>query len=1662
MDKAAQKLCLSSKWKKSQLPPLHSPPKSTEPLVYSGGFGGALQLSPPAVPPCLLRAGSKVKDTPGMGKVKIMVRICSVQNNSNSESTSFLKVDANKKQLILHKTPNSHSNVSHGRSSASVPKTFAFDAVFSKDASQAEVCSETIVEVIQSVVNGADGCILCFGHANLGKTYTMIGRDCSTQSLGIAPTAISWLFKLIEVCKEKAEARFSVRVSAVEISGRDEMLTDLLSNVSESKLLGGPSPGVCLREDPVCGSQLQNQTELGVATAERAASFLDKALAARSINKPQCNDEERRTSHFLFTLHVYQNRMEKSTKGGMSGGRSRLCLLDLGSCETEISRTWEGSRDQCLSLSALGNVVLALANGAKHVPYRDSKLTMLLMESLGNINCRTTIIAHISDSATNYVDTLTTVQLAARIHRMRKNKSKYASSSSGGESSWKEGKTRQPPHLQPLYPRTVAVDPDMPALSSDHNYSSSGEQSCDTVIYIGPCGSAISDRKLSDKEGPHAFVPIIPSLNNTSVKDTSKSDGDHFKCNTFAELQERLECIDGSEGPVALTGEPKQVQIAHRTQSGPYKIPKQTASCKTVVAPILKEFKSTTSNYMVSSKFEQEHSKLLSAKGIPESLKRTSADGEKVPVTLRHPCMVEPSMAFPQESESIVQENVSLSKVLSSRPSSSPSLPRSARAPSQMADTIGRDPPVRMSDTALQKGQGGSSPVLERAHNWGRNAMEKSHFRAALQGRGMETDFLRTTVTLQQPVELNGEDELVFTVVEDLPHGLVPDNRHPSNIISFHSDSLIRALDFGPVSIISSINDEFDAYTIQDGATGISSKATPQEELLAHHSSSQSSIGTWPSEFSVCFIDREGTHSLCRLLQRHKCIPSENSSMLLSPSIFHKEICFQHGDSSSLNDSGIYFSELDSGPATPNKLSSTKCPTSPDSTKASLQSSKSSANTLNTSAFSQLPHYAVHVSLPGITKTTSSVIPSCNRQENQQDNLRLHGIGLSDKRADEPLIPSKLPKNGVPGSPSRKPRGNCNMVPQPPKTQTSASASRGDGGCVSSSKKRYSRKKVDPFIKMSQLRRGANTLDTISVQHSASDSKWGCASELGIGSQRYASLGKRASVQKNNMIHKIASVSPPAPPVRKCSLDQKTQILLCPSPFKSSSTASKSVLPKTSVSEEESYMRVRADSFSLKKSSFKVDHGLAKTSSIMNRKAKGVSSAMSLQRCDSLTLTGTKLVLSREISDANLIDNGKSGRLETRLGIPTPKSTPTATTSPLYIAFATTSKPGQLKASVSSRTMVAKGSHAPSLAGSNSKVLSSFIQSFDTTTARNANVPSTGKPPARSLTGTNGKPGRGIIMGTKQAIQAANSRVSKLAAGSPRKQFSKGSVGAGNVTNYSRPSASGSPISTILPSPYSKITAPRRPQRYSSGHGSENSSVISGELLPAMGHTALFYHSGGSSGYESIIRGSETPGSASSAPESMSKSGESSSNKGRVSKSPKKRGTGFQRRRLIPAQLLDTCSLGSKAGVHGQWVDLPSLGGRMNKPFQIKMYEIDGVERLHRRRDGLLSQGLLHFNTRLRMLEKRQQCIQQLKGKHELLKEELEDAKNRLILDPGKWRGEFEVDQDLDKESQEYMEALAQATKELECCVNLCKSRVMMETCFDTVVTTAGVAMDGQ
>ncbi|NXL85979.1 KI26A protein, partial [Alectura lathami] len=1714
--RAAQKLNLSSKRKKYH-PPL---PHTHDYSVHATNFSGILQLCPPPAPPCLLRAVSKIKDNPGIGKVKVMVRICPSQGaHETSESMSFLKVDPRKKQITLYDPAASGpSNAGHRRGVVAVPKMFAFDAVFPQDASQAEVCSGTVAEVIQSVVNGADGCIFCFGHVKLGKSFTMIGKDSSTQSLGIIPCAISWLFKLINERKEKTGTRFSIRVSAVEISGKDENLKDLLAEVATGSLQDGQSPGVYLREDPICGTQLQNQSELRAPTAEKAAFFLDAAIAARSTSKPECEEEDRRNSHMLFTLHIYQYRMEKSGKGGMSGGRSRLHLIDLGSCEKVLSRSRDGGGSLCLSLSALGNVILALINGAKHVPYKDNKLTMLLRESLGNINCRTTMIAHISDSPANYAETLTTIQLASRIHRMRKKKSKYASSSSGGESSCEEGHVRRPPHLRPFHPRTVALDPDLPVLSisSDPDYSSSSEQSCDTVIYVGPNGAALSDRELTDNEGPPEFVPIIPSLNKKRSKDSSasgrSSDKDHFKCNTFAELQERLECIDGSEEPIKFAcgeisvtsncssvpggtenAQSKLIKEKLSSPSGGLKkpVPQETASPKKGHNLPFQAIAPRDGNGDCHDKSTPHLKTELSMPQSRADSKITVLEGERETITdSLQSLRCSPSRNLEQNkatAECVIKEKSSYMK----RPLPSPAPPppqQKEQVLSSEAENLELDnsnavrtPPVGMSkqmaNNPEQNPIGSTFLVGSNGQNQS-GAIEVHSFRSAFRGKCFDRDILTTTVTLQQPVELNGEDELVFTVVEELSISGIMDNGRPSSIISFNSDCSLQALASGsrPVSIISSINDEFDAYTSQETSTGVNIDIVVPFAKDPFTSSRRSSISSWLSEVSICTIESDGAQSSDSFVaQSYSCNKSEEPFNLDSPNL---SVPLK----SSLNDSGFCFSELDSESMSSSKLSSGfgKSPQTSETTKASQMKSafcvtdqpvKIKCNSRDTPVIE-----TIHSSLPRKTKTTSSPIHN-NTVLSYKELQNPHGMfedpwllrtdnQLETKPADGLLSP-KSHIFGTEKQPGKAAQYFGTASGQTKSQTMLACPQRVVDGCEMACKSSSgAAKKSEAVMKMPQLKRGATTLGVMPVSHANSTlseaiTRGNSDASMATGSLK-SSLGKKSVPHKSSMLPRPGGPTPPTPPVRKSSLEQKPVTLGNSAGKATNMDFARASTPKA---EDEVDLRLKAGSYFSESASsrmnLKGDHSLPKMTSSLKAKASKSESVhrygshMSLERCDSLTSVGSKANMVRENGSAG---NGRVGRSVPRLGVP-PVASGVALAPPFTAPVP--GKNSQAKPTANQKVQ-ASGNKNRGLSASGSKSLSSSVKSLAQPMGKGSGVTPGGKAAPRSVQPVGSKPGRGTIMGTKQAMRAANSRVNELVSGSSAKLgHFRGSTDSDSGNDSGINLSDEKSQVPVLPSPYSKITAPRRPQRYSSGHGSDNSSVLSGELPPAMGRTALFYHSGGSSGYESMIRDSEATGSASSAHDSMSESGMSSPGRMRSLKSPKKRSTGLQRRRLIPAPLPDAASLGRKPSTAGQWVDLPPLPGTLKEPFEIKVYEIDDVERLHRHRQDEtepfqdVEKGLMYFHTKLKILERRQQRIREVKAKHEFLKEELEETKCRLMMDPNKWKEDFEVDPDLDKESQEYLEALEQVTEELEQCVNLCKSHIMIVTCFDIGVTDA-------
>ncbi|XP_062980381.1 kinesin-like protein KIF26B isoform X2 [Elgaria multicarinata webbii] len=1714
--RAAQKLNLSSKKKK------HRPSTSSvsESHLFSTKFSTILQTSPPPAPPCLLRAVNKVKDTPGLGKVKVMVRICSTLARDSSESSSFLKVDPRKKQITLYDPLSCvGQNAFQKRSSQVPPKMFAFDAVFPQDASQAEVCAGTVAEVIQSVVNGADGCVFCFGHAKLGKSYTMIGKDDTMQNLGIIPCAISWLFKLINERKEKTGARFSVRISAVEVWGKEENLRDLLSEVATGSLQDGQSPGVYLCEDPICGMQLQNQSELRAPTAEKAAFFLDAAIASRRSSQQDCREEDHKNSHMLFTLHIYQYRMEKSGKGGMSGGRSRLHLIDLGSCVKPLSKNREGGSGLCLSLSALGNVILALVNGSKHIPYKDSKLTMLLRESLGNMNCRTTMIAHISAAAGNYAETLSTIQIASRVLRMKKKKTKYTSSSSGGESSCEEGRMRRPTQLRPFHSRNV-VDPDFPILhlSSDPDYSSSSEQSCDTVIYVGPNGTALSDKELTDNEGPPDFVPIVPALQKAknegkleemSETDPSTSERDCLKCNTFAELQERLDCIDGSEEtdkfpfeelPVQFSSDqvtkcPLSGQVAEHSDVSEPGGDEGLADCQELDKDVKENVNATTSK--IQGNHSPVHTGMLNEVSTPPSPRSvTGSPSSQMNCSQQSHCTDLQSSRESLNTCGFVESKprpmgsprlgiASLSKTSEYKPPTSPSqrckvytqkgvLPNPAPPPSSLSKDSGMvsseslmqpeicTPPIGMSPQIMKKSLSSSSG------DYGETIDNVEQQQPSLSPEAKKEILSTTMVTVQQPLELNGEDELVFTLVEELTISGVLENGRPTSIISFNSDCSVQALASGsrPVSIISSISEDLECYASTAPVSEVSiTQFLPLPKMglgdkAEEAESRRSSISSWLSEMSTGSDGEQSCHSfIAQACYGHGEAMAEGPASELARVVQNSSVgCIDDKQKPATEDIFVLPEVVDESinkvsPIKGCKISALGKTTVTISNTASLSSCEGfMPMKTNITVY---PCIAVNPFKAQETHEGISVVASpakkIHSQEMKESSIRKE-IKFDDpwlKREDSVKKENFGPKSEA--------------ISEQNKKQKLADRFSSSSGETSSSPGTESLKRVvdgcemglpcsathSPVHSTESLKNGSLTrsfqkankledLDAVSYHYVEENNVIGSPV---LSQTSKASLERRIASPKHCVLTRPKG-TPPLPPVRKSSLDQKNRASPQHSAC-SSSTSSPSNQPVPFLAgfpdelngKQKGSSMESANNSSSKLFSAKLEQLASRTNSL-GRSTGSHYECLSLERAESLSSVSSKMSPGKDTTMP------RAGRSLNRTVMSSP------TNCGVSQSAGASPKASQSKISAVSKLLLASPK-ARSLAASTTKTLSFSTKSLPQSVGQSSNLPPNGKNMSWSTQSLSRNRSSGLS--SKLPLRAVNGRISELLQGSAG---TRGLQLRRNSDTDDRGGVHGDEKSPVhlLPSPYSKITPPRKPHRCSSGHGSDNSSVLSGELPPAMGKTALFYHSGGSSGYESMMRDSEATGSASSAQDSMSENSSSASGRCRSLKNPKKRSNpGSQRRRLIPALSLDTTSPVRKPTSPAvRWVDGPLRSAQrgMGEPFEIKVYEIDDVERLQRRRMGDNNE-VVCFNAKLKILEHRQQRIAEVKAKYEWLMRELEVTKQYLMLDPNKWLSEFDLEQVFDLDSLEYLEALECVTERLENRVNYCKAHLMMITCFD-------------
>ena len=285
---------------------------------------------------------------------------------------------------------------------------FNFDRIFPPSSTQQDIYSFGVKGIIDSVLDGYNGTVLAYGQTGSGKTYTMQGEIGSESSMGLIPRMISHVFNFIH---EQDSTEFMIKVSMIEIY--QEKIRDLL-DISRVNLP--------IREDTIKGIYVDGCSERYVGCPQDVLAALELGSNNRAQAATNMNEHSSR-SHSIFILTINQtNKKEGFSKIG------KLYLVDLAGSE-KISKT--GATGHTLeeakiinkSLTTLGRVINNLTDGkSQHIPYRESKLTRVLQESLGG-NSKTCLIITCSPSIYNESETLSTLRFGERAKKI-KNKPK--------------------------------------------------------------------------------------------------------------------------------------------------------------------------------------------------------------------------------------------------------------------------------------------------------------------------------------------------------------------------------------------------------------------------------------------------------------------------------------------------------------------------------------------------------------------------------------------------------------------------------------------------------------------------------------------------------------------------------------------------------------------------------------------------------------------------------------------------------------------------------------------------------------------------------------------------------------------------------------------------------------------------------------------------------------------------------------------------------------------------------------------------------------------------------------------------------------------------------------------------------------------------------------
>ena len=334
--------------------------------------------------------------------VKVFIRF----RPSNELETSLLQNNygwlvpkfISQKQLGVY-TKNSYE---YNSPENEIPKNyiFSYDKVFSPTSNQSEIYSNVGKRIVEDIMAGYNGTIFAYGQSGSGKTYTMYGNDLYDEnSKGIIPRIVEEIFKRVE--KSDRNIDFQIKLSVMEIY--KEIMYDLFTQENNLKIIENKQKGI----------YIENLTEVYLSSIDEFFNYVELSQKNRKVAETKLNHNSSR-SHCLMILEVIQNyKKEKIIKKGI------LNLVDLAGSEKVsktgvVGETLEEAKKINLSLATLGNVIHAITQGLGHVPFRDSKLTRILKESLGG-NYKTYLIVTCSPHSYNLDEIISSLLFANRV-----------------------------------------------------------------------------------------------------------------------------------------------------------------------------------------------------------------------------------------------------------------------------------------------------------------------------------------------------------------------------------------------------------------------------------------------------------------------------------------------------------------------------------------------------------------------------------------------------------------------------------------------------------------------------------------------------------------------------------------------------------------------------------------------------------------------------------------------------------------------------------------------------------------------------------------------------------------------------------------------------------------------------------------------------------------------------------------------------------------------------------------------------------------------------------------------------------------------------------------------------------------------------------------------